>query len=158
MSVIIFFSASKNNFFCRNDVQAIDFLRKGSYTPVWYHLSFRLKISKLSCFIFKNKARNHMYISRINIMNFCCIIHYEYEWYLLWFFKNCDQQNLLPRSREKWLVKSIFREPRWEPILPFIFLSQLLILIRFQLFFLLLLDFNLFLFSSSLCSALVAEP
>jgi hypothetical protein len=34
MSVIIFFSASKNNFFCRNDVQAIDFLRKGSYAPV----------------------------------------------------------------------------------------------------------------------------
>ena len=33
MSVIIFFSASKNNLFCRNDVQAIDFLRKGSYAP-----------------------------------------------------------------------------------------------------------------------------
>jgi len=34
MSVIIFFSASKNNFFFgRNDVQAIDFLRKGSYAP-----------------------------------------------------------------------------------------------------------------------------
>jgi hypothetical protein len=62
----------------------------------------RLKMSKV-CFIFTNKARNHMYISRINIMKFCCIIHFE--WYLLWFFKNCDQQNLLPRSREKWLVK-----------------------------------------------------
>jgi hypothetical protein len=36
MSVIIFFSASKNIFFCRNDVQAIDFLRKGSYAPVLY--------------------------------------------------------------------------------------------------------------------------
>jgi hypothetical protein len=33
MSVIIFFSASKNIVFCRNDVQAIDFLRKGSYAP-----------------------------------------------------------------------------------------------------------------------------
>ena len=33
MSVIIFFSASKQLFFCRNDVQAIDFLRKGSYAP-----------------------------------------------------------------------------------------------------------------------------
>ena len=33
MSVIIFFSANKNNLFCRNDVQAIDFLRKGSYAP-----------------------------------------------------------------------------------------------------------------------------
>ena len=33
MSEIIFFSASKNIFFCRNDVQAIDFLRKGSYAP-----------------------------------------------------------------------------------------------------------------------------
>ena len=32
MSVIIFFSAS-NWFFCRNDVQEIDFLRKGSYAP-----------------------------------------------------------------------------------------------------------------------------
>ena len=101
----------------------------------------RLKISKV-CFIFTNKARNPMYISRINIMKVCCIIHFE--WYLLWFFKNCDQQNLLPRSREKWLVKSIFREPQWEPILPFIFLSRLLILIRFQIFFfLLLLEFRL---------------
>jgi hypothetical protein len=34
MSVIIFFSASKTIFFCRNDVQVIDFLRKGSYAPV----------------------------------------------------------------------------------------------------------------------------
>ena len=33
MSVIILFSASKQLFFCRNDVQAIDFLRKGSYAP-----------------------------------------------------------------------------------------------------------------------------
>jgi hypothetical protein len=33
MSVIIFFSAIKKYFFCRNDVQAIDFLRKGSYAP-----------------------------------------------------------------------------------------------------------------------------
>jgi hypothetical protein len=33
MSIIIFFSASKQIFFCRNDVQAIDFLRKGSYAP-----------------------------------------------------------------------------------------------------------------------------
>ena len=33
MSIIIFFSASKQFFFCRNDVQAIDFLRKGSYAP-----------------------------------------------------------------------------------------------------------------------------
>ena len=33
MSVRIFFSASNNNIFCRNDVQAIDFLRKGSYAP-----------------------------------------------------------------------------------------------------------------------------
>ena len=33
MSEIIFFSASKKIFFCRNDVQAIDFLRKGSYAP-----------------------------------------------------------------------------------------------------------------------------
>ena len=33
MSVIIFLSASKNIVFCRNDVQAIDFLRKGSYAP-----------------------------------------------------------------------------------------------------------------------------
>ena len=33
MSVIIFFSASKAIFFCRNDVQAMDFLRKGSYAP-----------------------------------------------------------------------------------------------------------------------------
>jgi hypothetical protein len=33
MSIIIFFSASKQFFFCRNDVQAIDFLRKGSYVP-----------------------------------------------------------------------------------------------------------------------------
>ena len=33
MSVIIFVSASKQLFFCRNDVQAIDFLRKGSYAP-----------------------------------------------------------------------------------------------------------------------------
>ena len=46
MSVIIFFSASKTIFFCRNDVQAIDILRKGSYAPVnvniycdrWIHL------------------------------------------------------------------------------------------------------------------------
>jgi hypothetical protein len=34
MSVIIFFSASKKKLFCRNDVQAIDFLRKGSYAPI----------------------------------------------------------------------------------------------------------------------------
>ena len=34
MSVIIFFSASKKIFFGRNDVQAIDFLCKGSYAPV----------------------------------------------------------------------------------------------------------------------------
>jgi hypothetical protein len=34
MCIIIFFSASKKFFFCRNDVQAIDFLRKGSYAPV----------------------------------------------------------------------------------------------------------------------------
>jgi hypothetical protein len=33
MSEIIFFSASKKIFFCGNDVQAIDFLRKGSYAP-----------------------------------------------------------------------------------------------------------------------------
>jgi hypothetical protein len=33
MSEIIFFSASKHIFFCRNDVQAIDFLRKGNYAP-----------------------------------------------------------------------------------------------------------------------------
>jgi hypothetical protein len=33
MSIIIFFSASKQIIFCRNDVQAIDFLRKGSYAP-----------------------------------------------------------------------------------------------------------------------------
>ena len=33
MSEIIFFSATKKSFFCRNDVQAIDFLRKGSYAP-----------------------------------------------------------------------------------------------------------------------------
>ena len=33
MSEIIFFSESKQLFFCRNDVQAIDFLRKGSYAP-----------------------------------------------------------------------------------------------------------------------------
>jgi hypothetical protein len=33
MSVIIFFSASISFFFGRNDVQAIDFLRKGSYAP-----------------------------------------------------------------------------------------------------------------------------
>jgi hypothetical protein len=26
------------DFFCRNDVQAIDFLRKGSYAPVWYRI------------------------------------------------------------------------------------------------------------------------
>ena len=38
MSVIIFFSANKNNLFFRNDVQAIDFLRKGSYAPACnYH-------------------------------------------------------------------------------------------------------------------------
>ena len=36
MSVIIFFSASKKNFFCRNDVQAIDFLRKVSYVTGWH--------------------------------------------------------------------------------------------------------------------------
>ena len=34
MSVITFFNASKQLFLCRNDVQAIDFLRKGSYAPV----------------------------------------------------------------------------------------------------------------------------
>ena len=33
MSIIIFFSASKQIFVCRNDVQAIEFLRKGSYAP-----------------------------------------------------------------------------------------------------------------------------
>jgi hypothetical protein len=33
MSIIIFFSASKQIFVCRNHVQAIDFLRKGSYAP-----------------------------------------------------------------------------------------------------------------------------
>ena len=33
MSIIIFFSASKQFFFRRNDVQAIDFLRKGSSAP-----------------------------------------------------------------------------------------------------------------------------
>jgi hypothetical protein len=33
MSIIIFFSASKQIIFCRNDVQAIDFLCKGSYAP-----------------------------------------------------------------------------------------------------------------------------
>jgi hypothetical protein len=37
MSEIIFFSASKKIFFCRNDVQAIDFLRKGSYAPERYN-------------------------------------------------------------------------------------------------------------------------
>jgi hypothetical protein len=35
MPVIIFFSASKMIFFGRNDVQAIDFLRKGSYAPAY---------------------------------------------------------------------------------------------------------------------------
>jgi hypothetical protein len=39
MSVIIFFSASKTIFFCRNDVQAIDCLRKGSYAPDKYCLN-----------------------------------------------------------------------------------------------------------------------
>ena len=39
MSVIIFFSASKTFFFCRNDVQAIDCLRKGSYAPDKYCLN-----------------------------------------------------------------------------------------------------------------------
>ena len=38
MSVMIFFSASNNNFFCRNDVQAIDFLRKGGYAPDMYFI------------------------------------------------------------------------------------------------------------------------
>ena len=33
MSIIIFFSASKQIFVCQNHVQAIDFLRKGSYAP-----------------------------------------------------------------------------------------------------------------------------
>jgi hypothetical protein len=33
MSEIIFFSASNKKFFGRNDVQAINFLRKGSYAP-----------------------------------------------------------------------------------------------------------------------------
>jgi hypothetical protein len=40
MSVIIFFSASKTIFFCRNDVQAIDVLRKGSYAPECYTETF----------------------------------------------------------------------------------------------------------------------
>jgi hypothetical protein len=35
MSVMIFFSVSNNIFFCRKDVQAIDFLRNGSYAPVF---------------------------------------------------------------------------------------------------------------------------
>ena len=39
MSEIIFFSVSKQFFFCRNDVQAIDFLRKGSYAPAYEHMS-----------------------------------------------------------------------------------------------------------------------
>jgi hypothetical protein len=38
-------------------------------------------------------------------------------------------------SREKWLVKNIFREPWWEPYLSFIFKSQLYIFVRFQIFF-----------------------
>jgi hypothetical protein len=37
-------------------------------------------------------------------------------------------------SCEKWLVKSIFREPWWEPCLSFIFRSQLYIFVRFQIF------------------------
>jgi hypothetical protein len=37
--VIIFFSESKQLFFCRNDVQALDFLRKGSYAPDKAHFS-----------------------------------------------------------------------------------------------------------------------
>jgi hypothetical protein len=43
MSVIIFFSESKQLFFCRNDVQALDFLRKGSYAPDKAHFSIGKK-------------------------------------------------------------------------------------------------------------------
>jgi len=58
MSVIIFFSASKKKMFCRNDVQAIDFLRKGSYAPARYRVCFSshrpfahsLFDSKIICF------------------------------------------------------------------------------------------------------------
>ena len=33
MSIIIFLVQANTFFFCQNDVQAIDFLRKGSYAP-----------------------------------------------------------------------------------------------------------------------------
>ena len=40
MSGIIFLNASKTILFCQNDVQTIDFLRKGSYASasIWYEL------------------------------------------------------------------------------------------------------------------------
>ena len=49
MSVIIFFSAI--DFFCRNDVQAIDFLRKGSYAPGHYGVSVMINIEHLSVIV-----------------------------------------------------------------------------------------------------------
>jgi hypothetical protein len=49
MSVIIFFSASKTIFFGRNDVQAIDFLRKGGYAPGCLHMYKSNKSNKSEC-------------------------------------------------------------------------------------------------------------
>ena len=55
MSVIIFFSESKQLFFCRNDVQALDFLRKGSYAPDKAHFSIGKKNKRSTkYFLFHN--------------------------------------------------------------------------------------------------------
>ena len=58
MSVIIFFSASKNFCCCRNDVQAIDFLRKGSYAPGSASVSLRRSVNDYMLFHKLNSTVN----------------------------------------------------------------------------------------------------
>ena len=72
MSVIIFFNASKQLFFCRNDVQAIDFLRKGSYAPVYYvNKMLRLLLNSSILNLSKAKMKSHIAYFYIIEIHFC---------------------------------------------------------------------------------------
>ena len=72
MSVIIFFSANKNNLFCRNDVQAIDFLRKGSYARGLRVLTLRISPhTQVELSAFGKYKYIIPLISNRNIISFC---------------------------------------------------------------------------------------
>jgi hypothetical protein len=71
MSVIIFFSASKKKLFCRNDVQAIDFLRKGSYAPVNRHnitdILLKVTLNTINIIMLKHKYNTLKQIICLNL-------------------------------------------------------------------------------------------